>query len=172
MMDALANQYFDVLVADYSISGARFSEGLALFDTIRQRHPNLNVVVTTTTENAILTRALIELGIRCIISKFDMTSHLIKAIYSAFFGGTYLSPALHKNLHRAEFIDRNVRALSAREIEVVRLYASGLSLKEIAGRRARSIKTVSTQKSNAMAKLNITRDTDLVRYAIEVGLGG
>ena len=172
MMDAIASQRCDVLVADYAISGAKFSEGLALFDAIRQHYPELNMVVTTTTENAVLTRALIELGIRCIISKSDMTSHLIKAIHSAFVGGIYLSPAMHKNLYSAKTINRNVRALSAREVEVVRLYASGLSVKQIAGKRSRSVKTVSTQKTNAMAKLGITCDADLLRYAIEAGLGG
>lgn len=172
MMDALASQCCDVLVADYAISGARYSEGLALFDVIRQHYPKLGVVVTTTTENAVLTRALIDLGIRCIISKSDMTGHLIKAIHSAFVGGIYLSPAMHKILYSNETLDRNVRALSAREVEVVRLYASGLSVKQIAGKRSRSVKTISTQKTNAMAKLGIKCDADLVRYALEAGLGG
>jgi two-component system capsular synthesis response regulator RcsB len=41
---------------------------------------------------------------------------------------------------------------------------------EIAEQLNRSKKTISSQKCTAMAKLGITRDTDLVRYGIESGL--
>ncbi|MDN7471042.1 LuxR C-terminal-related transcriptional regulator, partial [Burkholderia orbicola] len=62
------------------------------------------------------------------------------------------------------------RELSAREIEVVRLYASGLTVNEIAERLSRSKKTISTQKARAMEKIGVEKDIDLLRYAIENGI--
>ncbi|MCW3477994.1 LuxR C-terminal-related transcriptional regulator [Neisseriaceae bacterium JH1-16] len=64
----------------------------------------------------------------------------------------------------------NLPALSRREIEVVRLFVSGLTINEIAARLHLSKQTVSAQKVSAMKKLGLQREADLYRYAIEVGL--
>ena len=47
--------------------------------------------------------------------------------------------------------------LSKRELEVVRLFVSGMTITEIAAQLKRSIKTISTQKNTAMRKLGIER---------------
>ncbi len=61
-------------------------------------------------------------------------------------------------------------ALSIREAEVFRLFASGLTVSQIARQLNRSVKTVSRQKVDAMAKLCIENDIDLYTYARENGL--
>jgi two-component system capsular synthesis response regulator RcsB len=53
---------------------------------------------------------------------------------------------------------------------VVRLFSSGLSVTAIAGQLARSVKTVSRQKADAMAKLGLKHDLDIYVYAREHGL--
>lgn len=60
--------------------------------------------------------------------------------------------------------------LSPREIEVIRLFASGMTVSAIAQRLARSIKTVSGQKIDAMGKLGLQSDLDIYVYAREHGL--
>jgi two-component system capsular synthesis response regulator RcsB len=60
--------------------------------------------------------------------------------------------------------------LSKRELEVVRLFVSGMTITEIAGQLRRSIKTISTQKNTAMRKLGIERDSELFQYAQSNGL--
>nr|WP_274602784.1 MULTISPECIES: LuxR C-terminal-related transcriptional regulator [unclassified Stenotrophomonas] len=60
--------------------------------------------------------------------------------------------------------------LSKRENEVLRMYAEGLSVIEIAERIGRSRKTVSTQKVAAMRKLNLATDAEVFHYAIAHGL--
>jgi two-component system capsular synthesis response regulator RcsB len=60
--------------------------------------------------------------------------------------------------------------LSAREIEVVRLYVGGMSISQIAERLSRSVKTVSRQKRDAMRKLGIDHDSRLSEYARERGI--
>ncbi|OXH89196.1 DNA-binding response regulator, partial [Burkholderia multivorans] len=56
---------------------------------------------------------------------------------------------------------------TTREIEVVRLYAAGLTVGEIASQLHRSKQTISSQKASAMKKLGIVRDADLIRFADE-----
>jgi two-component system, NarL family, captular synthesis response regulator RcsB len=60
--------------------------------------------------------------------------------------------------------------LSPREIEVVRLFVSGMTIKEIAERLSRSIKTVSSHKTAALRKLGLARASQLFQYAQSTGL--
>src|SRR6201990_2927926 len=60
--------------------------------------------------------------------------------------------------------------LSKRELEVVRLFVSGMTIKEISEQLNRSIKTISTQKNTAMRKLGLERDSELFQYAQSNGL--
>ncbi|KAG8150888.1 response regulator [Burkholderia catarinensis] len=170
LMEALANHPCDVLVSDYAMPGTEYGDGLALFTTILKRHPNLRIVVMTMMENAIAIRALIDLGIACIVSKSDMTNHLTMAIHAAYTNGRYLSPSMDRLLRSVGSVGGRPLAPSARELEVIRLFASGLTVNEIAEKLSRSKKTISTQKGSAMQKLGIERDVDLVRYAISCGL--
>jgi len=57
--------------------------------------------------------------------------------------------------------------LSAREREVLRMLAEGLSVKEIAYRLKLSVKTVEAHKYNLMRKLDVHDRTELVKYAIQ-----
>ncbi|KAG0730797.1 hypothetical protein G6F23_015939 [Rhizopus arrhizus] len=65
---------------------------------------------------------------------------------------------------------RRVTALSPREQEVVELFIAGLSVAEIARKLDRKKQTVSTQKNNAMRKLGIERDAELLTFAADLGL--
>jgi two-component system capsular synthesis response regulator RcsB len=124
-------------------------------------------------DNPAVLRALVTQGVLCIVSKSDTVTHLAPAVHAAYNGGTYYSPTVNAIV---QSIDWNRRGrgssdvLSQRECEVVRLFASGLTVDEIAQRVSRSKKTISTQKSKAMEKLGIDRDVDLLRYAMENGM--
>ncbi|ARF87021.1 response regulator transcription factor [Burkholderia cenocepacia] len=170
LMDALSNHPCDVLVSDYAMPGTEYGDGLAMFTTLLKRFPGLKIVVMTMMENAVALRALIDIGIACIVSKSDMPNHLTMAIHAAYTNGRYLSPSIDRILRNTGSVGGKAPALSVREVEVIRLFASGLSVNEIAEKLNRSKKTISTQKSSAMQKLGIERDVDLVRYAIACGL--
>ena len=57
-----------------------------------------------------------------------------------------------------------------REREVLRMYAGGMTVSDIALRLGSSIKTVSTQKTVALRKLGLARETDLFQYIRDSGL--
>jgi DNA-binding NarL/FixJ family response regulator len=61
-------------------------------------------------------------------------------------------------------------SLTARETEVLRLVAKGLSYKEIAERFTLSHRTVQNHVQNTLNKLQLHNRVELVRYAIEQGL--
>ena len=62
------------------------------------------------------------------------------------------------------------RLLTPREVEVLRLYGSGLAVGEIAIRLCRSKQTISAQKSSAMRKLGLDSNAGLFIYIRENGL--
>ncbi|MCY1244702.1 Transcriptional regulatory protein RcsB [compost metagenome] len=100
-------------------------------------------------------------------------SHLLPAVHAAYASGRYLSPSMAEIAARTapHRPDAHAHAaLSKRELEVVRMFVSGLTVTEIATLLHRSKKTISTQKGSAMTKLGILRDMDLVRYGMEMGL--
>jgi two-component system capsular synthesis response regulator RcsB len=173
LMGLLAEQPCDVLVSDYAMPAGEFGDGIALFGLVRRRHPGTQLVVLTMLDNPAVLHTLISNEVKCIVSKSDAVAHLVPAIRAAYKQGKYYSPTVDKIVRS---IDWNVRSrngegvLSQRESEVVRLYASGLSVNEIAERLHRSKKTISSQKIKAMEKLSIERDVDLLRYALENGL--
>ena len=63
-----------------------------------------------------------------------------------------------------ELADRST--LTGKELEVIRLYGAGLSLTDIAARLNRSVSTIATQKGNAMRKLGIATNADMIRYTL------
>jgi two-component system capsular synthesis response regulator RcsB len=163
----------DVLVSDYSMPGNEHGDGIALFSLIQRRYPSVKLVVLTMLDNPAVLSALRRLGITCIVSKADAVSYLIPAIHAAATGGAYYSPSVEKSmrtLDRSRTDGKAPQLLSKRELEVLRLYASGLTVNEIAERLSRSKKTISTQKARAMEKLGVERDVDLLRYAMDNGI--
>ncbi|MGI4812568.1 MAG: response regulator [Janthinobacterium lividum] len=157
----------DVLVTEYTMPGEQFGDGVDLLKSIRERFPNVRVVLQTVLDNPAMIGSVIAMGISCVVSKRDEMTNIASAILAAYSGGRYLSPSVLNAMHYVDSQSPFWRAchLSRREIEVLRLYMNGLSVSEIASRVDRSIKTISSQKSSAMKKLGIGREIDLYRYA-------
>ena len=168
LAQALQTANYDVLISEFSVWGEH--NGATHCGQFRQRHTGLGIVILTRLENAGVVHALLSMGVDCIVSKADELSHMPHAILRAHCGGRYLSPriaALAATIGRGR---AGLQTLTSRELEVVRLFLSGLTINEIAEQLDRSKKTISTQKINAMEKLGLHRDIELLRYGIETGL--
>ncbi|WP_269789720.1 LuxR C-terminal-related transcriptional regulator [Stenotrophomonas sp. Iso1] len=173
LMALLAEVSCEVVVSDYAMPAGEVGDGIALFGQINRRYPDVRLVVLTMLDNPAVLHMLVKQGVQCIVSKSDAITHLVPAIHAARTEGKYYSPSVEKIIRIADAkrVGRNPEGvLSQREVEVIRLYASGLTVNEIAERLHRSKKTISTQKAMAMDKLSIDRDIDLLRYAMENGL--
>jgi two-component system capsular synthesis response regulator RcsB len=124
-------------------------------------------------ENAALIRRLGEMGVIAVVSKSDDLAHIGLAVRYVVRGLSYAGPSVRAVGEALRATGRRVRGdsvLSSREIEVVRLFVSGMTAKEIAGSLHRSIKTVSSHKIAALRKLGLERDSELFQYAQSTGL--
>ncbi|MDF3089124.1 response regulator [Burkholderia semiarida] len=171
LVAALDVQQSDVLVLDYVMPGGKYGDGLVLLSFLQRRYPALRIVTITMIDNPSVLHAIHKRGVSCILSKSDAISHLIGAVHAAYVGASYTSPYIKQLLHDAK-PEPTARALTTREIEVVRLFGAGYTVGEIATQLHRSKQTVSSQKSSAMKKLGIVRDADLIRYNGEQDLDG
>jgi two-component system capsular synthesis response regulator RcsB len=170
LLDALRAEPCDCVVTDYSMTqGTPGGDGLALIGHLLRRFPSLKLIVFTMLSNPALCEQLAGLGVHGIVSKSDDSQEVLTALRAISTGQAlpYRSPSV-----RAWLVQRGGAriALSQRETEVVRLFAQGQSLDEIAAHLQRAKTTVATHKQNAMQKLGLASNADLIRYAYEVGI--
>ncbi|MCR5899084.1 MULTISPECIES: response regulator transcription factor, partial [Burkholderia] len=128
-------------------------------------------VVLVANENPLIVGSILAIGGVSVVSKFDEVGHIVTAIHSSYSGGHYLSPLVRRAVDAAGERGEAPVKLSAREIEVIRLYLSGVPIKTIAQRLSKGKQTVSAQKISAMKKLGVNNDVELVRRAAGLGLG-
>jgi NarL family two-component system response regulator LiaR len=101
---------------------------------------------------------------------------LVDAVRAAHRGDTLLHPEIAKKLlaevaTREEKADPDLDELTRRELDVLRLIASGLSNQEIGQELTISEKTVKTHVSNILSKLRVDDRTQAAIYALQKGLG-
>jgi two-component system nitrate/nitrite response regulator NarL len=113
----------------------------------------------------------IKAGVDGFILKTSPIEEIIKAIETVYPGGTYFCEKIREILNNNQ--ENNVLAkppvyvLSKREIEILKLIASGLTTKEIASKLNVSPRTVDTHRQRIMSKLNIHNVAGLTMYAIK-----
>lgn len=161
----------DIVLVDYSIRGDEQMDGLALFDWLRRTRPNAGIVALVGNENPLIFRSILAIGGVSIVSKFDEVGHIVTAIHSSYSGGRYLSPCVRRAVDAIGERGEAPVKLSAREIEVIRLYLAGVPIKTIAQRLSKGKQTVSAQKISAMKKLGANNDVELIQRAAGLGLG-
>ena len=173
LVKALQTTPCDVLVTDLAMPGGQFGDGLPLIGYLRRNFPNVPIVVLTMLENPALLKRLGELGVIGVVHKSDDLSHIGLAVQHVNRGLEYMSPQVKVALESLRLNSGGKTdevILSKRELEVVRLFVSGMTIKEISEKLNRSIKTISTQKNTAMRKLGLERDSELFQYAQSNGL--
>ncbi|HEF5869488.1 TPA: response regulator transcription factor [Burkholderia cenocepacia] len=173
LFSSLRNSKCDVVMMNYSMRIRNAMGGLPLLGYLRRTFPELRIITLLTRENPVIIRSILERDVSAVVSKFDDVGYIIAAIYASHGGGRYLSPSIRSMLE-SNGLDRNRRAtkLSAREIEIVRLFGSGMPIVKIAERLNKAKQTISAQKINAMKKLGVKNDVDLIKCAISMNLVG
>ena len=75
---------------------------------------------------------------------------------------------LHREMH--SFRKRREQVLTSREREILRLIVDGKSHRQIAAELKLSVNTVRVHRANIMAAVGIHKSTQLVVYAMRIGL--
>ncbi|WP_254200115.1 response regulator transcription factor [Lysobacter sp. MMG2] len=163
----------EVVVTDFNMPGEQAADGLSLLQLLGRRWPERHVVVLTQLANPGVLNNISRLqNVRGVVSKSDAMKELPMAVTAATAGRSFLSSTVRKQIESAQGDAADATStLSKREGEVMRLFALGHTVSEIARQLNRSVKTVSSQKVEAMRKLGVKSDLEFYAYAREHGLG-
>lgn len=161
----------DLLITDFCMPGNRRADGLQMLSAVRRRYPSTLIILVTMFANVTTLRAAFAHGVLAIIAKDSSAKELPMAIKSVVEGRRFISEPLRAALVHADAVAQSgATSLSAKEHEVVRMFASGMTVSEIAGYFKRSVSTISKQKSMAMRRLGISTDVELFAYARDSGM--
>ena len=165
----------DLVITDFTMGRSEGNDdGLRLIQRLRQASPATPIIVFTMLTNGGLLTRIQETGVAAIVGKNEEPGILRQICIDTIAGqgqSLRLSPGISTRMSSAGAVAGGTATpLSPKEIEVVRMFAAGSTVTEIAGYLHRTLATVATQKRSAMRKLNITSNADLVAYARDNGL--
>jgi len=163
----------DLYLMDIAMPGM---SGLEAAARIRELRPDARIIMLSMHATGEYVRRAMASGASGYMLKNMAPNELAQAIGKVSAGGRYLSPAIADALEQSASGDAeatgSLAALSARQREILKLLAEGMSTRDIASMLAISVKTVETHRSQLMQKLEIYDVPGLVRYAIRHGLVG
>lgn len=160
----------DVIILDYN-QPKHFSPDTVV--KIKQTSPESNVLIISDDREKQGIYQVLEYGVNSFLTKNCGENEILDAVKATakgekFFCNNVLNHLLEKSFPKED--DCSPTPLSPREIEVVRLVASGLIAKEIANELNLSTHTIYTHRKNIMKKLNINSASELVLYAVNNGI--
>ena len=148
--------------------------GLEAINEIKRECPDAQILVLTSFSDDEKVFPAIKAGALGYLLKNTTPERLLNAIRDVNQGKPSLSSDIAKKLMRE--LQRNSdlppteEPLTAREMDVLRLVAQGLSNQEIAERLVIGEGTVRTHVSNILAKLHLANRTQAALYALRAGL--
>jgi DNA-binding NarL/FixJ family response regulator len=162
----------DVVVMDLSMPG---SNGLEATRRIAALELDTHVLVLTVHAEEEYLVPVVEAGASGYLTKTSADTDLLEAIRIVARGQVFLPPKattlLLKQYKAADAEEQaGLKDLSTREQEVLALTAEGYSSREIGKKLFISPKTVDTYRSRIMDKLGLNHRSELVRFALKVGL--
>jgi len=147
-------------------------DGFDLAREVREQSPSTKVVFLTMSEDPELAAAAFRMGASAYLLKTSAPSELPVALRAVVDNRRYVTPAMSGPMMRllADPPKVAVAELTSRQKEVLRLLASGRTMKEVAATLQVTARTVAFHKYRMMAELRIKSSAELVRYAIRNGL--
>ena len=155
----------DVLIMDLSMPGLG---GVDATIQIRKVLPQIEVLILTMHESDRLAGQALRAGARGYLLKGESEDKLMEALEALSRHQPYFSPSVSETLLQGYLHSEpthDLKQLTPRERQIVKLVAEGKSNKVIAAVLNLSIKTVETHRSAAMHKVGAKSAADLTLYA-------
>jgi len=160
----------DIMILDLNMPGLG---GTGVLDRLRAELPDIRALVMTADASPESLRNAVGAGAAGYLSKLTTGEQLRQAVITTHGGGSVVSPALAAHLLREFWTNArgegsSVRPLlAARELEVVRLVADGLTDNEIGKQLFLSSRTVQNHLARAREKTGLRRRPEFARWAAE-----
>jgi len=155
----------DVIILEMDIPEIN---GIATLRKIKQEYPDIKVLIYSGQSEDVYALSTIRAGAFGYLSKTADLDYIISAVKKVSDGSMFITNELAQRLAFDEGTQkprRFFRKLSTREVEVLKLLASGKRNKDVAQGLNLNEKTVSTYKARLMKKLNVDNLVDLLQQA-------
>jgi two-component system, NarL family, response regulator len=140
--------------------------GIGVVETVRAEFPQARILIVTSYQTEEEIFRVLRAGALGYVLKDVGREVLIEAIRSVQAGVRWVSPTIQR-----QFAERCLReALTAREVEVMKLLARGLTNKDIARVVRISESTVKNHINSLLAKLEVTDRTEAVTLCLVRGI--
>ncbi len=160
-LEILAKHSFDLMITDYYMPGM---DGLALVKNVRTIRPDMKIIVLSMIDEPGEIRDIMVEGIDGYVLKKYARQELFRAIDSVMSDRQYWSPEACKAILK-EPASSEQPALTARELEVLKLLTKELTSKEISQQIFISERTVETHRKNLLRKTGSSNTVGLIKYA-------
>ncbi|WP_186368692.1 response regulator transcription factor [Yersinia alsatica] len=151
-----ASHQVDMVIMNFNHEDNPFKTIRDIID-IKRIMPEVKIFIYTGEENSILIKLLFDFGVNAIVSRKESPSKLTEFISYALKGEFVYSQSYIDSLIKA-----NIKKLTDRELDVLVEVHNGLTLTHISRMFHKSIKTISNNKRNAMKKLGINSNIELL----------
>ena len=166
-LEAVMRQTWDLVLLDFTMPGR---SGAEVLEQMTKARPDVRVLVCSMcTPEEQYAVPMLKAGAAGYITKNSTSQELVNAAKKVLAGQKYVSSALAESMiarlnHPAPATAHET--LSARELQVMCLLATGHSIKEIAFQLCLSIKTINTYRTRLMKKLGLTNNYAIIHYAL------
>ncbi len=156
---------FHLVILDIAMPG---KNGFETMKQLKASHPKLPVLVVSVYPEEQYAVRYLKAGASGYLTKESAPDMLISAVRKVALGGKFASPAVMEKLafHYSDTDKLPHETLSDREYQVFCMIAGGQSLTEIGIKLSLSVKTISTYRSRILEKMQLTRNSELIHYAI------
>ncbi len=172
LLELLKTLSADLVILDISMPKM---SGIEAAKEIKRRYPQVKILILTMHKKKEYLNDAIAAGADGYLLKEDVAKELGSAIDKVRQGQNYISPLLSDEMTNLFVQSRRlvpeipVEPLTPREIEIIKLITEGKSSREIAALLFLSFRTIQNHRTRIMRKLSLKKNTDLVKYAIEMG---
>lgn len=159
----------DIAVVDISLGNM---SGLVLTETIRERYPDVRVLILSMYEESLYAERVLRAGAAGYVMKSEATEKLVKVIRQILNAEIYVSRVVASRLLKLFYSNKLKKGtfffdnLSDRELEVFQLISCGFRTRDIAEKLQLSPNTIETYLGKIRQKLNLENNRELIRHAI------
>ena len=162
----------DILILDISLPD---TNGIEITKRISAEYPKTQVLILSMYTNEDFVFNSVKAGARGYLPKNTSREELLNAIHAIYEGEEFFADSISRIIlksyvRKAREFDltpqQGTILLSAREIEILKLFAEGFINKEIGDQLDISIRAVETHKNHIMKKLQLKSTVELIKYAI------
>jgi DNA-binding NarL/FixJ family response regulator len=157
----------DIAIVDLTLKGP---SGLELIKDLKAKEIEVPVLVLSMHDEALYAERVLKAGARGYITKNEVSTEVMTAIYAVLRGEIYLPARIASRILESVAVGRKdengVTQLTDRELEVFELIGHGRSTREISNQLHLGVSTVDTYRARIKTKLHLENSSQLCHEAI------